>query len=114
VRIDCSYCGDQMFDLHICLSASVNVRNNLHTQPLGLYNKILVWVSLYPSLSLSILVGLSFLPPRPFAMVACYPFTSLILPYSISLSLTLLMTKDGICNANGHGDNNAINPPPLD
>jgi hypothetical protein len=43
--------------LHLCLGASVNVRNNLHTQPLGLlYNKILVWASLYPSLSLSILL----------------------------------------------------------
>jgi hypothetical protein len=31
-----------MFDLHLCLSASVNVRPILHTQPLGLYNKILV------------------------------------------------------------------------
>jgi hypothetical protein len=31
-----------MFDLHLCLSASVNVRHILHTQPLGLYNKILV------------------------------------------------------------------------
>jgi hypothetical protein len=30
-----------MFDLHLCLSASVNVRPILHTQPLGLYNKIL-------------------------------------------------------------------------
>jgi hypothetical protein len=25
VRIDCSLCGDQIFDLHLCLSASVNV-----------------------------------------------------------------------------------------
>jgi hypothetical protein len=42
-----------MLDLHLCLSASVNVSYVLHTQPLGLYNnKILVWVSLYPSLSL--------------------------------------------------------------
>jgi hypothetical protein len=55
VRIDCSLSGDQMFDLHLCLSASVNVRPILHTHPLCLYNKILVWVALYPSLSLSIL-----------------------------------------------------------
>jgi hypothetical protein len=32
-----------MFDLDLCLSASVNVRYILHTQPLGLYNKDLVW-----------------------------------------------------------------------
>jgi hypothetical protein len=51
--------------------------------PLGLYNnKILVWVSQYSSLSLSIFVGLSFLPPTPFAIIACYPFTSLILSSS--------------------------------
>jgi hypothetical protein len=31
-----------MFDLHLCLSSSVNVMPILHTQPLGLYNKILV------------------------------------------------------------------------
>jgi hypothetical protein len=31
-----------MFDLTLCLSASVNVIPILHTQPLGLYNKILV------------------------------------------------------------------------
>jgi hypothetical protein len=42
VRIDCSLCGDQLFDLHLCLNANVNVRPILHTQPLGLYNKILV------------------------------------------------------------------------
>jgi hypothetical protein len=29
-----------MLDLDLCLSASVNVRYILHTQPLGLYNKI--------------------------------------------------------------------------
>jgi hypothetical protein len=28
-----------MFDLHLCLSASVNVMPILHTQPLGLYIK---------------------------------------------------------------------------
>jgi hypothetical protein len=40
VRIDCSLCGVKMLDLDLCLSASVNVRYILHTQPLGLYNKI--------------------------------------------------------------------------
>jgi hypothetical protein len=58
-------CEDRLFcvkmlDLDLCLSASVNVRYILHTQPLGLCNIDLVWESLYPSLSLSILVGLSF------------------------------------------------------
>jgi hypothetical protein len=61
VRIDCYLCGVKMLDLDFCLNASVNVRYILHTQPLRfIYNKILVCVSLYPSLSLSILVGLSF------------------------------------------------------
>jgi hypothetical protein len=69
-----------------CLSASVNVRYILHTQPLRfIYNKILVWVSLYPPF-----VGLSFSPSTPFATVACYHFTSpssslyLINPYSFN------------------------------
>jgi hypothetical protein len=43
-----------MLDLHLCLSASVNVRYTLHTQPLGLYNKFLV-EHLYPPLFLSTL-----------------------------------------------------------
>jgi hypothetical protein len=62
VGIDCTLCGVKMLDLDLFLSASVNVMYILHTQPLGLYNKILVWVSLCPSLSLSILVGLYFSP----------------------------------------------------
>jgi hypothetical protein len=37
VRIDCSFCGVKMIDLHLCLSASVNARYILHIQPLGLY-----------------------------------------------------------------------------
>jgi hypothetical protein len=42
-----------MLNLHLCLSASVNVRNIIHRQSIRfIYNKILVWVSLYPSLSL--------------------------------------------------------------
>jgi hypothetical protein len=65
-------------------------------------------------LSLSIFGGLSFLPPTPFSIIACYPFTSLILPYSISTTLTLLMAKDGICNANDHSNNNAKNPTCLE
>jgi hypothetical protein len=35
-------CGVKMLDLHLCLSASVNVRYILHTQHLGLYDKVLV------------------------------------------------------------------------
>jgi hypothetical protein len=34
--------GVKMLDLDFCLSASVNVRYILCTQPLGLYNKDLV------------------------------------------------------------------------
>jgi hypothetical protein len=115
VRIDCSLCVVKKLDLNLCLSASVNVRYISHTQPLRfIYNKTLVWVSLYSSLSLSPFVGLSFSPSTPFATVACYPFTSPSSSFSISSTLTLPMAKDGICNANGHGDNNAINLPSLE
>jgi hypothetical protein len=97
-------------DLDFCLRANVNVRYMLHTQPLRfIYNKILFWVSLYPSF-----VGLSFLPLTPFAIVACYPFTSPSSSFSISSTITLPMAKDKIYNANGHGDNNAINPRSLE
>jgi hypothetical protein len=41
VSIDCSLCGEQILDLDLRLSASVNVKSILHTQPLGLYSKIL-------------------------------------------------------------------------
>jgi hypothetical protein len=99
VRINCSLCGMKMSYLHLCLSASVNVRYISHTQPLELYNKTLVWASLYPSLSLSILVGLSSSPLTPFAIVACYPFTS---PSLLFLSHQLLLfrwrkTKSATC-----------------
>jgi hypothetical protein len=50
----------------------------------------------------------------PFAIIACYRFPSLILPYSVSSTLTLLTTKGGICNANDHNNNNAMNPPCLE
>jgi hypothetical protein len=71
-------------------------------------------ISLSIFVSLSILVVISFSPPTPFSTVVCYPFTSLILSFSISSILALLLAKDGICDANGHGNNNAMNPPPLD
>jgi hypothetical protein len=97
-------------DLDFGLSASVNVRYILHTQPLRfIYNKILFWVSLYPPF-----VGLSFSPSTPFATVASYPFTSPSSTLSISSTHTLLMAKHEICNANGYGNNNAINPPSLE
>jgi hypothetical protein len=115
VRIDCSLYGDQMLDLHLCLSASVKVRYVLHTQPTGLYNKILVWVSLYASLSLylSLLDYPSHLL-RLLATIACYPFTSPSFSFSISSTLTLSMAKDRICIANDHSNNNTMNLPPLD
>jgi hypothetical protein len=72
VRVDCSLCGVKMLDLDLCLSASVHVRSILHTQPLGIYNKDLVWKSIHLSLSLSILVGLPFSPSIAFDIVACY------------------------------------------
>jgi hypothetical protein len=65
-------------------------------------------------LFLSILVGLSFSPSTPFAIVAWYSFTSLILPYSISSTLTLLITKDEIYSVNDHSNNNTKNPPSLE
>jgi hypothetical protein len=104
----------EMLDLHLCLSASANVRYILHTQPLRfIYNKIIVWVSLYPSLSLSIFGELSFIPPTPF----CYRCKiSLHLPhpfFPISSTLTLPTTKDRIFNTNGYGNNNVRNPPSL-
>jgi hypothetical protein len=54
-----------MLDSHLCLSARVNVRYTLHTQPLGLYNKILV---LYVSIH-SIPV---YSPPPPFLAYLIY------------------------------------------
>jgi hypothetical protein len=52
-----------MFDLHLCLDASVNVRPILHTQPLGLYNKILVG---------NLFVQCYFSPPPPFLVYLIY------------------------------------------
>jgi hypothetical protein len=99
-----------MLDLDLRLSASVNVWYVLHTQPLGLYNEILVYIYLY----LSLLDYPSHLQHR-FATVACYPFTSQSFPLSIlSSTSTLLMAKGRICNGNGHGKNSAMNLPPLD
>jgi hypothetical protein len=53
-------------------------------------------------------------PSHLFAIVACYPFTSLILSFLISSNLTLPMAKDRICIANGHVNNNARNPLPIE
>jgi hypothetical protein len=75
VRIDCSLCGVKMLDLHFYLSATVNVKYVLHTQPIGLYNKVLVWVSRYPSLS-------------PYLSLLDYPYhlLHLLLPFHAILS----------------------------
>jgi hypothetical protein len=93
-----------MFDLHLCLSTNVNVRSILHTQPLGLHNKILVWVSLYLSL-------LDY-PSHLFHLLL--PLRAIILPslaflFSIPSIPTLLMAKVGNCNTDGHGNNNTRN-----
>jgi hypothetical protein len=58
----------------------------IHAPPVYLIphnDEILVWASLYPSLSLSILVGLSFSPPTPF----CY---HCMLPFSLPLAFLSL------------------------
>jgi hypothetical protein len=104
-----------MLDLHLCLSASVNVRYVLHTQTFKfIYNKILVgYLSIHLYLYLSLLDYPSHLQ-HLLATVACYPFASLIFSFHISFTLTLPMVKDDICSANNLGNNNAMNPPPLD
>jgi hypothetical protein len=114
VRIDCSLCGVEMLDLHLCLSASVNVRYISHTQTLRfIYNKILVRVSLCPFLSLSIL---NYLPHLQHLLVPLHvmlsPSPAFLFP--ISSTPTLLMAKDEICNIDGNGNNNAMNLPPFD
>jgi hypothetical protein len=92
VRIYCSLCGDQIFDLHLCLSASVNVRSIIHTQPLGLYNKILVG---------NLFVHHYFSSPPPF----------------LAYLINSLNVNTRNCNANAENNdaknNNAANPPPT-
>jgi hypothetical protein len=80
VRIDCSLCGVKMLDLDLCLSASVDVRYILHTQPLGLYNKDFVWESIYPSVFISIY-------PCGITLLTLYTFR-----YRCMLSFHLLQT----------------------
>jgi hypothetical protein len=41
-------------------------------------------------------------------------YNKILVWVSLSSTLTLLMTRDGIYNANSHSNNNAMNPPPLD
>jgi hypothetical protein len=81
-----------MYDLHLCLSASVNVRYILHTQPLGLYNKILVG---------NLFVQRYFSSPPPF--------------FLISSILQMVNTKNQNANAenNNAKNNNIANPPPT-
>jgi hypothetical protein len=86
VRINCSLCAEQMLDLDLQLSASVNVKSILHTQPLGSYNEILVGI---------IFVHLNSLP------------TPILL-----ISPILLMVNTRNCNINAK-NNNTANPPPT-
>jgi hypothetical protein len=85
-------CDDQFFDLHLCLSASVNVSSILHTQPLGLYIKS------YLGISLSTIISL----PHPLFLL-------------ISSILQMINTRN--CNANVKNNdaenNNVANPPPT-
>jgi hypothetical protein len=92
VRIDCSLCGEQMFNLDLCLSASMNVRSILHTQPLGLYNKILVGY---------LFDQRYFSSPPPFLL--------------ISSILQMINTRNRNANADNNvaENNNAANPPPT-
>jgi hypothetical protein len=67
-----------MFDLVLCLSDSVNVREDLHTHtPLGLYNKILVgYLLIYRYFYLYSKVIIScYSPPPPFLpyLIKSYP-----------------------------------------
>jgi hypothetical protein len=107
VRIDYSLCGVKILDLHICLSASVNVRYVLHTQPLGLYNnKILVgYLFIHLFLYLSLLDYPSHLPHLLLPLHAIPSPPTSILSYLINP--TLLMAKGG-------NHNNARNPAPLE
>jgi hypothetical protein len=85
-------CDDQMFDLRLCLSGSVNVRYILHTQPLGLYNKILVE---------NLFVHRYFSSPPPFLL--------------ISTILQMVNTRNRNANVENNDDenNNTTNPPPT-
>jgi hypothetical protein len=90
----------QMFDSNFCLSASVNVRYDLHT-PLDLYNKILVRYLLCYLYSYLSPLKLSFhatLHPHHF--------------FCISSNLILQMMNNGNYNINNSNDNSTRNPPP--
>jgi hypothetical protein len=87
VRINCSLCGEQMIDLDLRLSASVNVKSILHIQPLGSYNKILVG-NLYVHRYVS--------PPPPILL--------------ITPILQMVNTRNRNVNAE---NNNAANLPPT-
>jgi hypothetical protein len=81
-----------MFDFHLCLSASVNVRPILCTQFLGLYDKILVG---------NLIVHHYFFPPPPFLL--------------ISSILQMVNTRNRNANIenNNAENNNAVNWPPT-
>jgi hypothetical protein len=87
------------FDLNFCLSASVNIRDNLHT-PLGLYNKILVGYFLFHLYSHLSPLKLSFhttLHPHPF--------------FRISSKLIIQMMNNENYNINNGDDKNTRNLP---
>jgi hypothetical protein len=97
MRNDCSLCDEQMLDLHLFLSVSVNVKYILHTQPLGSYNKILV-------VNLFVLCTFCPLSTTPYLL--------------ISSILQMAITRNRNANAennamnNNMENNNAANPPP--
>jgi hypothetical protein len=73
VSFDCSLCGVKMLDLYLCLSANVNVRYNLHTQPLRI---------IYQSLSLGITLSI-FVSIHPLLDYLSHPQHLLLLLHAI-------------------------------
>jgi hypothetical protein len=84
-----------MFDLHLCLSASVNVRPMSHTQTLGLYNKILVG---------NLFVHCYFSPSPPFLLI------SSILQMAITRNCNANVKNNVVNNAE---NNNAVSLPSI-
>jgi hypothetical protein len=81
-----------MLDLDVRLRASVNVKSILHTQPLGLYSKILVG---------NLFVHRYISPPPP------------ILVISIILQMVNTRNRNANVENNNAENNNAANPPPT-
>jgi hypothetical protein len=95
VRIDCSLCGEQMLDLDLRLSASVNVKSILHTQPLGSHNKILVG-NLFVHCYLS--------PPPPILLIS--PILQMVNTRNHNIN-----AENNNIEENNAENNNATNPP---